>query len=133
MGGLLARAALGQCAPQTAARIVAMIGLGTPHGGSIGAVQALRATYPVVLRLAAIDRLHDARTLSEKVFHSFVSLYQMLPRAAGSLDLSAPGELAVRGAAAHGHDCSRPRPVWMRRCRAPMRASSPSSGRHSAR
>jgi pimeloyl-ACP methyl ester carboxylesterase len=88
MGGLVARAALGHCSPASALRIEQLIGLGAPHGGSIGAVQALRATYPVVLRLAALDPLHDAQTLSRQVFHSFVSLYQMLPRSVGNLDLS---------------------------------------------
>ncbi|HWG75840.1 MAG TPA: hypothetical protein VN660_03505 [Steroidobacteraceae bacterium] len=88
MGGLVARAALGHCNPTTARRIEQLIGLGTPHGGSLGAVQALRATYPVVLRLAALDPLHDADTLSRRVFHSFVSLYQMLPRAVDGLDLT---------------------------------------------
>ncbi len=87
MGGLLARAALAQCSPDAGRRITRVIGLGTPHGGSIGAVQALRATYPVVLRLAALDRWHDAATLTTTVFRSFVSLYQMLPPASAALDL----------------------------------------------
>jgi len=87
MGGLVARAALARCTPATARRIEQLIGLGAPHGGSIGAVQALRATYPVVLRLAALDPLHDADTLSRRVFHSFPSVHQMLPRGTGDLDL----------------------------------------------
>lgn len=87
MGGLLARAALTQCTPDAGRRITRVIGLGVPHGGSIGAVQALRATYPVVLRLAALDRWHDAATLTTTVFRSFVSLYQMLPPASAALDL----------------------------------------------
>lgn len=97
MGGLVARAALGHCNPGTARRIEQLIGLGAPHGGSIGAVQALRATYPVVLRLAALDPLHDADTLSRRVFHSFVSLYQMLPRSVGGLDLSQARNWPARG------------------------------------
>ena len=88
MGGVVARAALGHCCPTTARRVEQLIGLGAPHGGSIGAVQALRATYPVVLRLAALDPRHDADRLSKRVFHSFVSLYQMLPRSVDGLDLS---------------------------------------------
>ena len=66
MGGLLARAALAQYAirrPRDAS--AADRTLGTPHGGSIGAVQALRATYPALLRLAAMDRAQrcgDSRT-----------------------------------------------------------------------
>jgi pimeloyl-ACP methyl ester carboxylesterase len=87
MGGLVARAALGACDTPTARRVARVIGLGTPHGGSIGAVQTLRATYPAVLRLAALDRLHSASELSGRVFHSFLSLYQMLPRLAEGPDL----------------------------------------------
>lgn len=90
MGGLLARAALKACVPQTRARITRLIGLGAPHGGSIGAVQALRATYPVVLRLAALDPEHDASTLTADVFRSFLSLYQMLPVEGTGLDLFDP-------------------------------------------
>jgi pimeloyl-ACP methyl ester carboxylesterase len=79
MGGLLARAALRSCRPDTAARVRHLIGLGTPHGGSMAAVQALRASYPVVLRLAAMDARHDASILTTQVFRYFLSLYQMLP------------------------------------------------------
>lgn len=79
MGGLLARVALAACTPATAARVRHVIGLGTPHGGAIGAVQTLRATYPLVCRLAAIDPLHDAATLTREVFSGFASLYQLLP------------------------------------------------------
>jgi Palmitoyl protein thioesterase len=81
MGGLLARAALAQCDPHSVGkRVQQVIGLGAPQGGSIAAAQALRATYPVVCRLAAIDRLHDAQTLTTDVFRQFLSLYQMLPK-----------------------------------------------------
>jgi pimeloyl-ACP methyl ester carboxylesterase len=97
MGGLLARAALGLCAPAVAASIECVIGLGTPHGGSIGAVQALRATYPVVLRLAALDRRHDAQTLGRRVFHSFVSLYQMLPHSLPDLDVFSASDWPLTG------------------------------------
>jgi hypothetical protein len=88
MGGLLARAAMAHCDPHTAGeRIRQVIGLGAPHGGSIAAAQALRATYPVVCRLAAIDRLHDAQTLTTDVFRHFLSLYQMLPSENAALNL----------------------------------------------
>jgi pimeloyl-ACP methyl ester carboxylesterase len=99
MGGLLARAALAHCAADsaTSGRIVRVIGLGTPHGGSIAAVQALRATYPVVFRLAAVDRRHDARHLSRHVFGSFASVYQLLPMEAGGLDLFDPLAWPRRG------------------------------------
>ncbi|MDE2251578.1 MAG: hypothetical protein KGL25_09260 [Gammaproteobacteria bacterium] len=76
MGGLIARRALqsGQLA-----RVRRLVTLGTPHGGSFGAAQAIRGTYPVVRRLAALDRLHDAEFLAARVFSSFPSLHQMLP------------------------------------------------------
>src|SRR5580658_6660219 len=91
MGALLARAALAQLSDGAgAARITRLIGLGAPHGGSIAAVQALRATYPIVGRLAAIDRRHDAETLTRRAFRGFMSLYQLLPADASTLDLFDP-------------------------------------------
>jgi pimeloyl-ACP methyl ester carboxylesterase len=102
MGGLLARMALSQLAGDpTAARITHVIGLGTPHGGSIGAVQAVRATYPVVFRLAAVDPLHDAVELSRDVFSTFPSIYQLLPGDTGELDLFDAAEWPRRGAQPH--------------------------------
>jgi len=99
MGGLLARAALGHCAGDpTAERITRVIGLGTPHGGSIAAVQALRATYPVVCRLAAIDGRHDAEGLSREVCCTFKSVYQLLPADSGGLDLFDARSWPQRGA-----------------------------------
>ena len=98
MGGLLARAALTHCPDHAAgARITRIIGLGTPHGGSIAAVQALRATYPVVCRLAALDGKHDAETLSREVFNTFQSVYQLLPVDSGRLDLFDPRSWPQRG------------------------------------
>ena len=76
MGGLIARRALAAPGMQHVRRFIT---LGTPHGGSFGAVQALRGTYPVVRRLAALDRQHDAEFLSGEVFNTFPSLHQMLP------------------------------------------------------
>ncbi|HXR19729.1 MAG TPA: hypothetical protein VN757_07345 [Steroidobacteraceae bacterium] len=88
MGGLVARVALSHCAGHAVdTRITRVIGLGTPHGGAIAAVQALRATYPVVLRLAAIDDRHTAADLSRRVFSSFMSVYQLLPIDGLELDL----------------------------------------------
>jgi pimeloyl-ACP methyl ester carboxylesterase len=88
MGGLLARAALTHLDRECgAARVRQIIGLGTPHGGSIAAVQALRATYPVVCRLAALDQHHDAHHLTVNVFRHFLSLYQLLPVESATLDL----------------------------------------------
>ncbi|HEY4972570.1 MAG TPA: hypothetical protein VII41_03115, partial [Steroidobacteraceae bacterium] len=62
------------------------------------AVQALRATYPIVGRLAAIDRVHDAETLTRLAFRGFTSLYQLLPAANSALDLFDPGAWPMSGA-----------------------------------
>jgi pimeloyl-ACP methyl ester carboxylesterase len=99
MGALLARAALANYGNRAGAeRITRVIGLGAPHGGSIAAVQALRATYPIVGRLAAIDRVHDAQTLTRLAFRGFMSLYQLLPAASAALDLFDPGVWPASGA-----------------------------------
>ena len=99
MGGLLARAALGACDRTFGARrIQLVIGLGAPHGGSMAAVQALRASYPVVCRVAAIDRHHDAQALTMDVFRHFLSLYQMLPPDTATLDLFEPTNWPQTGA-----------------------------------
>jgi pimeloyl-ACP methyl ester carboxylesterase len=79
MGGLVARAALRAAAN---ARVVRLITVATPHAGSFAPLQALRGTYPVVRRLAALDRRHDAGQLAGEVFRGFPSLYEMLPTAA---------------------------------------------------
>jgi len=80
MGALVARAAIAGYGQRPGAdRITRLIGLGAPHGGSIAAVQALRASYPIVGRLAAIDRIHDADSLTRRAFRGFMSLYQLLP------------------------------------------------------
>jgi pimeloyl-ACP methyl ester carboxylesterase len=88
MGGLLARAALSLCDRDCGLqRIQRVIGIGAPHGGAIAAVQALRASYPVICRLAAIDQHHDAHSLTTDVFRYFLSLYQMLPAESPTLNL----------------------------------------------
>jgi pimeloyl-ACP methyl ester carboxylesterase len=76
MGGLIARRALQDPA---LARVQRLVTLGTPHRGSFGAVQAIRGNYPVVRRLAALDRLHDAEQLASRVFSTFPSIHQLLP------------------------------------------------------
>lgn len=76
MGGLLARAALPAC---DAAQLQRVVLLGVPNAGAPAALQALRGSYPVVRRLAALDRLHDAEWLAHEVFARFDSLYQLLP------------------------------------------------------
>jgi pimeloyl-ACP methyl ester carboxylesterase len=100
MGALLARAALAHYGAGTA-RITRLIGMGAPHGGSIAAVQALRATYPIVGRLAAMDRVHDAQALTRLAFRGFMSLYQLLPAASGTLDLFDPQSWPRTGARPH--------------------------------
>ena len=76
MGGLIARAALGQPGGERVRRLIL---LGVPQHGSYGAVQAIRGTYPVVRRLAALDRHHDAEFLAQQVFSTFPSIHQLLP------------------------------------------------------
>jgi pimeloyl-ACP methyl ester carboxylesterase len=76
MGGLVARAALN--GPH-GKRIVQLIQLGTPNYGSFAPVQALRATYPTVRKIAALDLHHTAEQLAEQVFRTLPGLYQMLP------------------------------------------------------
>ena len=110
MGALLARAALAHYGNGAGAeRITRVIGIGAPHGGSIAAVQALRATYPMVGRIAAIDRVHDAETLTRLAFRGFMSLYQLLPAARAPLDLFDPGCWPRTGA--------RPDPALLRAAR----------------
>jgi hypothetical protein len=76
MGGLLARAALPEC---DATQLLRLVLLGVPNDGAWGALQALRGSYPVVRRLAALDHGHDAEWLAQQVFARFDSLYQLLP------------------------------------------------------
>lgn len=76
MGGLVARIAMRST---SGPRIQRLITLGAPHGGSYAPVQAVRGVYPLVRRLAQIDKLHSAEALARNVFSSFHSLYQMLP------------------------------------------------------
>jgi pimeloyl-ACP methyl ester carboxylesterase len=76
MGGLLSRAALSQPGTQHIERVVL---LGTPNRGSFAPVQALRGTYAVVRKIARLDTETTAERLTEEVFNSFPSLYQMVP------------------------------------------------------
>lgn len=78
MGGLVARVALKHLSGAKVSRIVQ---LGTPNLGSYGLVQALRASYPTVRKLGAVDLRHNAEQLSQHVFRSFYSLHEMLPAA----------------------------------------------------
>lgn len=76
MGGLVARAAL---TLDDEARIKRLVQLGAPNAGSFAPVQALRAVYPTVRKIAALDHSHSAEELARKVFLGLPGLYQMLP------------------------------------------------------
>jgi pimeloyl-ACP methyl ester carboxylesterase len=76
MGGLVSRAALALPGTQHVERVVL---LGTPNLGSFAPVQALRGTYAVVRKVARLDAATNAERLTEEVFNSFPSLYQMVP------------------------------------------------------
>ena len=75
MGGLVARAALAY----DKRRIARLIQLGAPNDGSFAPLQALRAVYPTVRKIAALDRNHSAEHLARTVFHTLPGIYQMLP------------------------------------------------------
>ena len=77
MGGLVARAALKYPA---AAKVTRVVQLGTPNQGSFALLQTLRACYPTVRKLGALDQMHSAEQLTAQVFRSFYSFYEMLPR-----------------------------------------------------
>ncbi len=79
MGGLVARAAL---AHDKSGRIGKLIQLGAPNAGSFAPVQALRAVYPTVQKVAALDYQHSAEELARTVFRTLPGLYQLLPTGA---------------------------------------------------
>ena len=89
MGGLLSRTALALPGTQHVERVVL---LGTPNRGSFAPVQALRGTYAVVRKIARLDGATTAERLTEEVFNSFPSLYQMVAasRRKGAPDLLDP-------------------------------------------
>jgi pimeloyl-ACP methyl ester carboxylesterase len=76
MGGLVARAAL---AYDKQRRIEKLIQLGAPNSGSFAPVQAMRAVYPTVRKIAALDSHNSAEELAHSVFRTLPGLYQMLP------------------------------------------------------
>jgi pimeloyl-ACP methyl ester carboxylesterase len=78
MGGLVARIALGN---DRGARIQRLVQLGAPNEGSFAPVQAMRAVYPTVRKIAALDHLSTAEQLARTVFLTLPGLYQMLPSA----------------------------------------------------
>lgn len=76
MGGLVARMAL---ALDRRRRIQKLVQLGAPNQGSFAPVQALRAAYPTVRKIAALDHHNTAEALARTVFLTLPGLYQMLP------------------------------------------------------
>lgn len=74
MGGLVARAAIAK-----GAKCRRLVMLGTPNYGSFAPFMAFRGTYPVVLKIAELDRDHDAKQLAGDIFTTFPGLTQMLP------------------------------------------------------
>lgn len=82
MGGLVARAAL----PYAKRRIAKLIQLGAPNDGSFAPLQALRAVYPTVRKIAALDRDNTPEQLARTVFHTLPGIYQMLPSAQSAAD-----------------------------------------------
>jgi pimeloyl-ACP methyl ester carboxylesterase len=77
MGGLVARAALPHVSKK---KVRAVIQLGAPNCGSFAPVQAFRAVYPTVRKLATLDHQHSAEDLARNVFSSLLGLYQLLPQ-----------------------------------------------------
>ncbi len=75
MGGMVARVALAS----STGRIVRVVQVGAPNGGSFAAVLALRGVYVTVRKLAALDLRHDAEDLARLVFRSLPSLHELLP------------------------------------------------------
>jgi pimeloyl-ACP methyl ester carboxylesterase len=76
MGGLVARIALGA---DRNGRIARLVQLGAPNAGSFAPLQALRAVYPTVRKIAALDPAHSAEELARRVFLTLPGLCQMLP------------------------------------------------------
>ena len=58
------------------ARSAAAVMLGTPNYGSFAPVEALRGTYSVVKKVAALDVRHSAEELARDVFSTFPGLTQ---------------------------------------------------------
>ena len=83
MGGLVARAALAQ---DSWRRIDRLIQLGAPNQGAFAPLMALRAVYPTVRKIAALDHHHSAEELARDVFRTLPGLYQLLPESLFDLD-----------------------------------------------
>lgn len=119
MGGLVARAAL---ALPGAERIERLVMLGTPNAGSFAPVQALRGTYAVVRKLAALDQMHTAETLASEVYSTFPGLYELLPaEGTTAIDLLDAGSWPARG--------PRPDPALLAAARSSLRGLAPADSR----
>ncbi len=88
MGGVVARVALAG----DRGHVARVVQLGSPNLGSFAPVLALRAVYPTVRKLAALDLYHDAEDLARIVFRTLPSLHELLPdpSLSGGLDLFDP-------------------------------------------
>ncbi len=75
MGGLVSRVAL----KSVGQKVKRLIMLGTPNYGSFVPIQALRAIYPIIRKIALLDLAHSPEELAQKVFSTFPGLHQMLP------------------------------------------------------
>jgi pimeloyl-ACP methyl ester carboxylesterase len=117
MGGLVARAALAHAHLPHVQRVVL---LGTPNAGSFAVVQALRGTYAVVRKVARLDGAASAEELTRRVFSSFPSLYDMLPRDT-ALDLFDPAQWPAEG--------PQPDPALLAAARRTHAALAPADGR----
>ena len=98
MGGVVARVALAS----DPGRIARVVQLGAPNLGSFAPVLALRAVYPTVRKLAALDLRHDAEDLARIVFRTLPALHELLP------DPTLAGPLDLFDAAAWPDDALRP-------------------------
>ena len=119
MGGLVARAALALPGQE---RIERLVMLGTPNSGSFAPVQALRGTYAVVRKLAALDQVHSAETLASEVYSTFPGLYELLPaEGTTALDLFDPSAWPATG--------PRPDPALLAAARSSLRGLAPGDER----
>jgi pimeloyl-ACP methyl ester carboxylesterase len=108
MGGLLARAALSVA---TEVEIERIVQIGAPNRGSFAPVQAMRASYPTVRKLAALDRYHTAEEIAEKVFRTLPGLYDLFPEAVN------PGAADLLDAENWPQDALTPDPKLLRKAR----------------
>jgi pimeloyl-ACP methyl ester carboxylesterase len=117
MGGLVSRAAL--ALPDTR-HVERLVLLGTPNCGSFAAVQALRGTYAVVLKVARLAERDSAESLAAEIFSTFPSLYELLPSGACS-----PAGTDLFDAAAWPAAGSRPHPQLLQAARSTQQQLAP--------